>query len=221
MDENTWFNIALGIHMKIIAPAGNTAADKFGVILKINGKYRLARFGISFCSDRAVNTLPLLGREQQVGIGIVAHGHIVEIPHVFCAGFDHLVIKCIRGNSLVVFACVAYGSTEKAAVLFQHLHSVHRCLIRAASASVIVRFLGSLNRERKTEIAAFKKLLAKFVVNKSCVGERKENAVGVFLCKNDKLFFSDQRLAAREHKEMCAERFAFGYDLSHLVKRKI
>lgn len=48
MNEYARLNISLGINVEIVSASRNTSAYKFGVILKINRKYRLAVFRIPF-----------------------------------------------------------------------------------------------------------------------------------------------------------------------------
>lgn len=116
MNEYARLNISLGINVEIVSASRNTSAYKFGVILKINRKYRLAVLE-SFCPYLTINVLSLLRGEHKACVCICAYGHIVEIPHVSYARLYHFVIKFVARNSFVVAARVADRGAEKAAVL--------------------------------------------------------------------------------------------------------
>ena len=61
VNEHTGLHIALGIDVQITAAAGNTAADKLGVILEIHGE---DGFGAAVLPNAAVHGLTLFGGRQ-------------------------------------------------------------------------------------------------------------------------------------------------------------
>ena len=106
-------------------------------------------------------------------------------------------------------------------MLFKKLHSIKRFLINTLASPAVINFLRTFNRKRKRKVAARFDILAKLIVNKRTVGKRKENAILIFPCKGNNIFFANKRFTARKHIKMSAERLAFAYNSAHFVKSEV
>ena len=78
MDEHAGVHIAVGVDVEVPPSAGDAAAHELAVVLEVHGENGL---GGADVADLVVHVLPLLGGGQQLGGCVVAHGHIVEVPH--------------------------------------------------------------------------------------------------------------------------------------------
>ena len=79
-------------------------------------------------TDPVLHIGPLLRCQQEGGVGVQSHGHVVEVPRKDAALGDQQVQEFVAGDHLVVPAGVADGDAEGNAVAAQQVHGVQRLL---------------------------------------------------------------------------------------------
>ena len=116
VNKHAGLHVARRIDVAVDAAAGYAAAGKLAVVLEVDAVELLAAGDAANFTDAVLHIGALLRRQQQVGGGIDAHGHIVEVPCEHAALADQQVEEFVAGDHLIVLAGVADGHTEGDAV---------------------------------------------------------------------------------------------------------
>ena len=114
VDENAGIHITVGINVKVIAPAGNTSPNVLGVILEINREDRLVG---PDPANPVVDLFPLIGIDQQLYAGIIAHGHIMEEPGEFRPPVKKIIHIFFCSDGIVILTGIAGGGAERQVVI--------------------------------------------------------------------------------------------------------
>ena len=170
--------------MKIPFSAGNAAFYKFRVILEIHGEKRLR---CPVLPDPPADKFPLFRGRKQLRNGIIAHGHIMEIPDKVGTHLDQLVVVFLRCNGIIIRAGIAGGNTVRKLMLVQDFHGSHYFPIYTFAAPAVGGIFKSLQRNRGDEIAHAQHFLRKSIVDQCAVCEGKEYAIIVFFAKADQI----------------------------------
>ena len=104
MDEHTGLHITRGVDMAIDPAAGHAAAGKLAVVLEVDAIQLLAAGHATDLADAVFHIRALLRRQQQIGRGIDAHGHIVEVPREDAALGNQQIEEVVACDDLIVLA---------------------------------------------------------------------------------------------------------------------
>ena len=207
--ENARIGIAVGVYVEIPSPTRDTAADIFAVVLEIHRKHRLCR---TYLADTVIHILTLCGCRKQPRHGIVADGHIVEIPHEFSAPLHHLIAVFIGAYAVKVIARIATAYAERQLLFTQNIHCLNDLGKRAAAASCIGRFFKSLYAEYGDYVFHPEQLIGKPVVDKCAVRKRHKFAIGMSAGYFKQVLLAYKRLAAGIDIEINAQLLALSHN---------
>lgn len=198
MDEDARFDVAIGVDMAVIAAASDTAVDELAIVLEIDGENRLATLYAADFADPAYHIGPLFFCRQQVQRGVVADGHIMEVPRKPDVLLDEQVQEFVRRDGVDVFPGITDGRPKNDAVLAQEVHGVYDLVEIAFAAAAVIDFTESFDTEGEAEIAYVRDFVAKSIINERTVGKSVEFTVRVFPAQTQDIFLAHERFAARE-----------------------
>ena len=158
--------------MAIDPATGHAAAGKLAVVLEVDAIQLLAAGHATDLADAVFHIRALLRRQQQIGRGIDAHGHIVEVPREDAALGNQQIEEVVACDDLIVLARIADGHAERDAVAVHQLHRVQRFLEMSISAAAVVGFLKTLDADGNKEVPHAQHLLTEFLVDERAVGKR-------------------------------------------------
>lgn len=139
--------------MAVIAAASDTAVDELAIVLEIDGENRLATLYAADFADPAYHIGPLFFCRQQVQRGVVADGHIMEVPRKPDALLDEQVQEFVRRDGVDVFPGITDGRPKNDAVLAQEVHGVYDLVEIVFAAAAVIDFTESFDTEGEAEIA--------------------------------------------------------------------
>ena len=105
--------------------------------------------------------------------------------------------------------------------MFNHENLKGKVAVVTGGGGVLCAAFAKTLAAQGCKVAARFNILAKLIINKCAVGKRKENAILIFHCKGNNIFFANKRFTARKHIKMSAERLAFAYNSAHFVKSEV
>ena len=218
VDKHAGLHVARGIDVAVDAAAGYAAAGKLAVVLEVDAVELLAAGDAANFPDAVLHVGALLRRQQQVGGGIDAHGHIVEVPGEHAALADQQVEELVAGDHLIVLAGVADGHAEGDAVAVHQIHGVQRLLEVTLPTASVVGLLEALHADGHEEVAHPQHLLTEFLVDEGAIGEGMERHVPVLFAQADDILLPQQRLAAGKETGVGAQRLGLCQHPIHLLK---
>ena len=221
VDEDAGLDIAASGDVAEDAAARNAATDELAVILEVHCHDRLAALVVTHLADAVQHVLALLERRHEVGIGTLAHRHVVEVPCPERALLDDEVVVLIGSDRLDVVPCVGRGDAEGKAVLAHEVHGSHDLVEAAIATAAVVGILEALEGEREYDVAEALDVVADLLGHERAVREEAEDAVIVLLCELCDILPADHRLAACHHEEVAAKLLCLGDDLVHIVEGKV
>ena len=130
---------------------------------------------------------------MQVGVGALAHGHIVEVPLPQRAVLNDEVVVLVGGDVLDVVARIAGRDAKGHAVLSHEVHGANNLVERAVTAATVVGGLEALERHREHDVAQALAVVAELLVDERAVGEEAKDAVVVLLGKADDVLLAHTR----------------------------
>ena len=143
-----------------------------------------------------IHEFPLFGIGQQLRRGIVAHGHIVEVPHEPRAPLHHLVNELVGADGVQILAGVAAGQTEGQVLFLQDCYSLDDLLVSAVATAAVGGGFKALDADGWNEVLHPEHLVCKGFVNESGIGEGEELTVAVLFAKGNQILFTHQRFTA-------------------------
>ncbi len=161
------------------------AAGKLAVVLKVDAVQLLAAGETPDLPHPVLHIGPLFRRKQQGGVGVQAHGHVVEVPGKHAALGDQQIQEVIAGDHLVVPAGVADGNAEGDAVAVHQVHGVQGLLEVALTPVAVVGLLEALHADGYKEITHPQHLPAELLVDEGAVGEGMEGHIPVLFTQAD------------------------------------
>ena len=218
VDEDAGVHIAIGVDVEVAPPAGDAAAHILRVVLEVHGEEGLLRPELP---DAAIDRLPLLRGGQQLRRGVVAHGHVVEVPDEVGPHPDELVVVLLRGDGVVVRAGVAGGDAVEELPLMQQLHGVDHLPIGPLAPAAVGGGLVPLQGDGGHEVPHPQHLVSESLVDEGGVGEAEEDAVVVLLAEPDEVLLPYQGLAAGVDIHVDAHLLALADDIVDLVKAQV
>ena len=218
VDKNAGLHVARGIDVAIDAAAGYAAAGKLAVVLEVDAVELLAAGKSANFPDAILHIGALLRRQQQVGGGIDAHGHIVEVPREHAALADQQVEEFVAGDHLIVLAGVADGHAEGDAVAVHQIHGVQRLLEVTLPTAPVVGLLEALHADGHKEVAHPQHLLTELLVDEGAVGEGMDRHVPVLFAQADDILLPQQRLAAGKEAGVGTQCLGLCQHPIHLLK---
>ena len=120
VDEHAGVAVTVGVDVQIPPSAGDTAAHILAIVLEVHGEDGLSGADVP---DPVIHEFPLLRVGQQLRRGIVAHGHIVEVPHESRTPLHHLVDELVGADGVQILAGIAAGQTEGQVLFLQDCHN--------------------------------------------------------------------------------------------------
>ena len=88
VDEDTWFDVTVGVDMHVIFAACDTTVNEFTVVLEIDGDDGFPSVYTADFANAMDHILTLFRREQEIERRVGTDRHIVEVPDESCAIFD-------------------------------------------------------------------------------------------------------------------------------------
>jgi hypothetical protein len=132
------------------AAAGDAAAHELAVVLEVHREDGLAALVAADVADAVQHVLALLDGGHEVGVGALAHGHVVEVPGPAAALVDEHLEVLVGGDGLGVGARVGGGGAEEQAVLVHEVEGAHDLLEGAVAAAAVVGCPRSPRARRRT-----------------------------------------------------------------------
>ena len=218
MDEHAGLHIACGVDVAVDAPARHAAAGELAVVLKVDAVQLLAAGDAADLTDAILHVGALLRRQQQGGVGVQSHGHVVEVPGEHAALGDEQVEELVAGDDLVVPAGITDGDAEGDAMAAHEIHGVQHLLEVSLSAAAVVGLLEAFHADGHEEIAHPQHILTECLVDKGAVGEGVERHITVLFAQADDVLLPQQRLAAGEKASVGAQLFGLGQHTIHFLK---
>ena len=218
VDEHAGVHVAVGVDVQIGASASDAAADELGVVLEVHREERLLG---AVAADAAVHLGALLRRRKKLGRGVVADGHVVEVPNEVRAHPDEAVIVLLRGDGLKVRSRIARRNAVEQLALAQKVHRVRRLAVNAVTAAGIGRFLKALERDGRDKVLHAQHIVGELFVDERAVRKGEEDAVVVIFAELDEIGLADERFAAGVDVHVNAHVLALTDDVIDLVKGEI
>ena len=218
VDEHTGIDVAVRVDVQVAAAACDASANVFAVVLEVHGEDRLGRADFA---DAVVHVLALLRAGQQLRCGVVADGHVVEVPDEARAEAADEVDERLRGDGIDVGAGVAGGKAEGQVLVVQDLHGAHGLLIDAVAAPPVGDLLKALQTDGGDEVLHAQHLVGERLVDQRAVGEGEELAVAVLFAQGDQVLFAHERLAAGVDVHVDAHLLALRDDRVDLLEGQV
>ena len=214
VDEHAGIDVAVRVNVEVSAAARDASADVLAVVLEVHREEALRG---AVAADAVDNDLSLLGRRQELGRSVVAHGHVVEVPHEERAVILHHLVILLRSDGVVVLARVAAGHAVHQPAVVHDLHGLQHALVDALAAAAVGRLLEAFEGDRGHEVLHAQHLVRELLVDQSAVREGEEHAVVMLLAETDDVLLPHQRLAAGVDVQVHAHLLTLADDVVDLV----
>ena len=122
VDKSAGLHVPVGVDVDVPPSPGDAPAHILPVVLEVDGEDGL---GAPVGANAAVHLLPLLRRGQQLGDGVVAHGHVVEEPSELGPVRDEGIEKFLGAQGVDVLAGIAAGDAKGQLLALQQPHGFH------------------------------------------------------------------------------------------------
>ena len=221
VDEDAGLDVATGVHVAEHATASDAAADELAVVLEVHGHDGLAALVVADFADTVDHVLALLDGGHEVGVGALAHGHVVEVPGPERALLDEHVVVLVRGDSLDVRAGVRRGDAKRDAVGLHEVERGHDLVVVALAAAAVVRLLRALERDGEQHVAQALAIVADLLVDEGAVGIEAEERVVVLLGQLHDVLPAHHGLAAGHEEPVAAKVVGLLHERVHLVEREV
>lgn len=125
MDEYTRLNITCGVDVAVKPAVCDALVCKLAVILEVDCENLFPTLNAEYLAHIFFHVGALLRREQKLGRGVHADGHIVEVPRKGAALAYQHIPKFIARHVKIVLARVAYRHAERDFIRVHKLYGVY------------------------------------------------------------------------------------------------
>ena len=185
--------VAIGVDVEVTPAASDTAAHILTVVLEVQHEDGLLT---AQGTNLVVHVLSLLGGGEQLGHGVLAHGHVVEVPHEVGTPVHQLVHIGLGADVRDVDAGIADGVAEGQAVALQQVHGLHGSLVGAVTTAGVHGLLVPLHADDGDKVLHPHHVGSELLVNEGAVGEAHEDGVGVDFAELDEVLLPHQGFTA-------------------------
>ena len=219
VDEYAGVHVAVGIDVEITPATGNTPAHILPVILEVQQENGL---GVAVVVPHpVVQLLSLLWSRQQLGGGVVAHGHIVEVPGELGPPRHQAVYKVLRTDGFHVGAGVTAGHAEGQLLGLEDVHSMTHLLEYPLSPAAVSGLFEAFHADGGDEVFHPEHLVGECLVNEGGVGKAQKLTIVVLVAQGDQVVPAHHRLPAGIDVDVHSQLLTLGDDAVNLVKAQV